>query len=365
MSEDDFKSIIEKIEPINYDAYEKMQNHMNELAKPPGSLGELERISMRISAITGSQDTILDKRCVFVFAADNGVVEEGVASGPQSITASQTINMLNGITGVAVIAKHYKSNLWVTDVGINKKLYHKDLRERKIRMGTNNIAKQEAMTREEVLQAIGIGFETVKEASTNGFQVLGIGEMGIGNTTTSSAVLAALLGLNPEEVQLVIGRGAGLTDSSYEKKIEVIKKTLILHKPEQEDVIGILNKVGGFDLAAMAGAYLGAAYYKIPVVIDGFISIVAALCAVRINPLVKEYLFASHKSHEKGYMLAMEELELTPVLCLDMRLGEGSGCPIMFEVMETACTIARDMATFEQAEIDTAYLEDIMTKDAY
>lgn len=365
MKEEELYEKIGQITSAWMDAKLDTKAYLETLAKPPGSLGELEEIAQQISSITGKRNNHLEKRCVLVFSSDNGVVEEGVASGPQSITAAQTRNMLEGKTGVSVIARHYHTDLMVVDVGINAIVKHNDLIQKKIRMGTNNIAREAAMTKEEVVEAISIGFETVTTAYEAKYDVIGIGEMGIGNTTTSSAVLAAILGLSKEELSSVVGKGAGLTRKAYQKKCFVIEQALCLNEPDGENPMDVLQKVGGFDLAAMTGAYLGAAYYKIPVVIDGFISIVAALCAVRINPFVREYLFASHCSYERGYQLAQKELGISTSLNLGMRLGEGSGCPIMFELMETACMIVRDMATFEEAKINTDYLEEIRIPDAF
>jgi len=192
-----------------------------------------------------------------------------------------------------------------------------------------------------------------------------VGEMGIGNTTTSSAVLAALQRLDRQQVGQVVGRGAGLTDDGYRKKLEAVQNALEVNQPDGKDPIDVLCKVGGLDIAAMAGAFLGAAFSRVPAVIDGFISVVAALAAVRLNPLAREYLFASHQSYERGYRMAVEELGLRPCLLLGMRLGEGSGCPIMFSVMEGACAVAREMATFEQASINTDYLEAIRIPGAF
>lgn len=359
MREQELMEEIQKITSTDKKSFEETKAYQDTLAKPPGSLGELEVIACRIAAITGQMENYVEKRCVMVFSADNGVVEEGIASGPQSLTLSQTQNMLDGLTGVAVLAKHYHSDLWVTDVGINGEIHHPQLISKKIRYGTDNIMKKNAMTREEAVTAIGIGIETVKAAKKAGYQVIGIGEMGIGNTTTSSTVLAALLQLRPDEIRMVVGRGAGLTDLAFRKKLDVVKRALEVNRPKHNDPIDVIAKVGGFDLAAMCGAYLGAAIYQIPVVIDGFISIVAALCAVRMEEKVRDYLFLSHCSHEKGYLQAQRELDLKAALMLDMRLGEGSGCPIMFEIMETACMIVRDMATFQMAKINTDYLEPI------
>ncbi|MDK2808214.1 MAG: nicotinate-nucleotide--dimethylbenzimidazole phosphoribosyltransferase [Clostridiales bacterium] len=344
---------------------DRTKEYLDSLAKPPGSLGELEHMAVRISSITGSIKNNLNRRIVLVFSADNGVVEEGIASGPKEITALQTINMLEGRTGVSVLAKHFGSDLCVTDVGVDADLCHKDLVDRKIRRGTSNIAKMAAMSLEEAIEAVFIGMDTVKNAASKGYQLIGIGEMGIGNTTTSSALLAALLGLPMEAIEEVVGKGAGLTKEGYEKKLWVVKQALLMNQPDRDDPLDCLQKVGGFDLAAMTGAYLGAALYRIPVVIDGFISIVAALCAARLCKDAVSYMFASHHSHERGYELALKALSLRAPLHLDMRLGEGSGCPLMFSMLEAACMIVRDMATFEQANINTDYLEPLKSEDAF
>lgn len=365
MFEQDLKLVLNSIKPTDGRAYEKAVARLDMLAKPPGSLGGLEAIAARLAAITGKSDNDLDKRCVLVFASDNGVVEEGVASAPQAVTAIQTINILNGVTGVAVLAKQFNSDLTVIDVGINADIQHPELINKKIRKSAYNIAKQAAMSREEALKAILVGIDAVRNASEKGFKVIGIGEMGIGNTTTSSAVLSALLELSDSEIASVTGRGAGLTDEAYHKKTAVITSALKVNRPDKDDPVDVISKVGGFDIAAMTGAFIGAAYYRIPVVIDGFISVVAALCAVRLNPLVREYLFASHHSFERGYRMAIEELGMKACLNLDMRLGEGSGCPLMFGIMDGACAIIKHMATFDEAAIDMEYLENIKTPNAF
>jgi nicotinate-nucleotide--dimethylbenzimidazole phosphoribosyltransferase len=365
MKEKDLELVLTSIKATNRAAYEKAMERLDMLAKPPGSLGGLEAIAAKLAAITGSIGSPLDERCVLVFSSDNGVVEEGVASAPQAITAIQTLNILNGITGVAVLAKQFNASLTVIDVGINADIKHPELVNKKIRRSTYNIAKQAAMSREEAIKAILIGIEAVKNASEKGYKVIGIGEMGIGNTTTSSAVLSAILGLSDDEIESVTGRGAGLTDEGFIKKTTGIKTALRVNKPDTNDPIDVISKVGGFDIAAMTGAFIGAAYYHVPVVIDGFISAVAALCATRMNSVVKEYLFASHHSYERGYRLAIEELGMKACLNLDMRLGEGSGCPLMFGIMDAACAIIKNMATFDEAAIDMEYLENINTPNAF
>lgn len=358
-----YKEYITEIKPANKIIEKKARERLDTLAKPLGSLGGLEDIAARLSSVTGKMFNTLDKRQILVFASDNGVFEEGIASAPQSVTLIQSINMIKGITGVGVLAKHANSKVTVIDVGINSDYKNKSLIDRKIRKSTSNIAKGPAMSYEEAEKAVEIGIEAVKNAYENGCNLLGIGEMGIGNTTTTSAVLASLLGISGDKVETLVGRGAGLTDEAYRKKIDVIIKAIKINKPEKNNPIDILSKVGGFDIAAMCGAFIGAAYYKIPVVIDGFISIVSALCAERLNPLAADYMFASHYSFEKGYKLALNELNLEAYLHLNMRLGEGSGCPLMFQIMDSACFMMQNMATFDEALIDDEYIKNISKSD--
>lgn len=326
------------------------------LAKPPKSLGVLEEISVRFAGMTGKLYNEAKRRRILIFSADNGVVAEGVTSAPQSVTLAQTINFVRGLTGVAVLAKHYHTELRVYDVGINAEFHQPGVIDRKIAMGTRNLAVEPAMTREQALAAIAVGVEAAEQAKTEGVEILGIGEMGIGNTTTSSAILSCLLNLPAEETT---GRGGGVNDQGFARKKEIIDGAIALHHPDPKDVVDVLAKLGGFDIAAMCGAFLGAAANRIPVVIDGYISVVAALCAARICPECRNYMFASHISCERGYALAIAELGIKPMFQLEMRLGEGSGCPIAFEVIDGALTVLRDMATFDEARIDDGYLGEI------
>ncbi|MCL2526839.1 MAG: nicotinate-nucleotide--dimethylbenzimidazole phosphoribosyltransferase [Defluviitaleaceae bacterium] len=351
---------IASIKPLESKAMEQAQARLDSLIKPPGSLGELENIAAKLSGISGSLYNDISKRCVIVFASDNGVTEEGISAAPQAVTYIQTINFTKGITGVAVLAKQFGADLIVVDVGVNADIDHPAIQNKKIRKGSWNITKQPAMTREEAMQAITTGIEAVTEAVKKGYKLIGIGEMGIGNTTTSAAILSAITNTPPNQTA---GKGAGLTEENYRNKVNVIKTALELNKPNPADPIDILAKVGGFDIAAMAGAYIGAAINQVPVVIDGFISIVAALCAAKLAPLAKEYMFPSHASFEQGYKIAAAALGVTPPLHLDMRLGEGSGCPLMFAIMDGACAMMRDMGTFEQGNIDDEYLEEVRDAD--
>ena len=353
------ESLLESIEPLSKSAMESAKIRQDALAKPPESLGRLEELSIQLAGITGTIHNTMDKTHLLVFAADNGVVEEGVSSAPQSVTLMQTINLTRAKTGASVLAKHFGSGITVCDVGVNAVITEPKVLNRKIAFGTQNIAKGPAMTREQAEKAILIGAELAMQTEAN---AMGVGEMGIGNTTTSSAVLSVLLGA---EVETVTGRGGGITDSAFLKKKQVITQAIVLNQPDPKDPVDVLSKVGGFDLAAMCGAFLGGAASHRPMVIDGFISVVAALCAVRLCPTVRDYLVPSHASYEIGYKLAMEELGLQPIFLLNMRLGEGSGCPLAFQVLSAACAILNDMATFDQAGIDDGYLEEIREGDKF
>lgn len=343
-------------------AADAAKKRLDSLAKPPGSLGRLEDIAVKLAGITGKVCNTLDRRCVIIMCSDNGVVEEGVASAPKSVTYAQTINFIRGITGVAVLAKCSNSDLMVVDVGIDADVEFPCVINRKIRKSTSNLAKEPAMSRDEALSAILTGIGMAGEACRKGYRMIGVGEMGIGNTTTSSAVLCALTGIDPD---LAVGKGAGLTDEGFEKKKRIIRDAIVKHRPDPEDPIDVVSKVGGFDIAAMAGVYLGAAYYRLPVVIDGFISAVAALAAARMASLSVGYMIPSHASCEPGYAYTVRELGLEPVLDLGMRLGEGSGCPIMFMIVDAACAVIRDMATFAEAGIGDEYLENIRGEECF
>ena len=352
-------TLVREVLPLDRSAMTAAEEYQARLAKPPGSLGRLEEISIQLAGITGRVHNALNKKQLLVFAADNGVVAEGVSSAPQSVTKQQTINLMRGKTGAAVLAKHFGCGLTVCDVGVNADIYESTVLNRKIAYGTQNICTGPAMTREQTLQAILTGAEIARTVDAD---VIGVGEMGIGNTTTSSAVLAVLLGA---DVEAVTGRGGGITEESFRKKKAVIRTAIEVNRPDRDDVVGVLSKVGGFDLAAMCGAFLGAAAARRPAVIDGLISAAAALCAVRLCPNVRGYLVPSHASFEIGYRLAMEAMDLRPLFDLGMRLGEGSGCPLAFQVLDAACAVINDMATFDEAGINDDYLDEIRRGDQF
>lgn len=352
-------ALVREVLPLDRGAMTAAEEYQARLAKPPGSLGRLEEISIQLAGITGRVHNALNKKQLLVFAADNGVVAEGVSSALQSVTKQQTINLMRGKTGAAVLAKHFGCGLTVCDVGVNADIYESTVLNRKIAYGTQNICTGPAMTREQTLQAILTGAEIARTVDAD---VIGVGEMGIGNTTTSSAVLAVLLGA---DVEAVTGRGGGITEESFRKKKAVIRTVIEVNRPDRDDVVGVLSKVGGFDLAAMCGAFLGAAAARRPAVIDGLISAAAALCAVRLCPNVHGYLVPSHASFEIGYRLAMEAMDLRPLFDLGMRLGEGSGCPLAFQVLDAACAVINDMATFDEAGINDDYLDEIRRGDQF
>ena len=353
------QEILQTITPLDRDAMERAAKRQAQLAKPPGSLGRLEDLSIQLAGITGNVHNKIEKKHLLVFAADNGVVAEGVSSAPQSVTLMQTINLTRHKTGASVLCRHFDCEITVCDVGVNADIKESTVLNRKIAYGTQNIVHGPAMTREQAIRAILTGVELAQKTEAD---VIGIGEMGIGNTTTSSAVLSVLLGASVEDVT---GRGGGITDDSFRKKKEVIKTAIAVNHPDRNDVIDVLTKVGGFDIAAMCGAFIGAAASHRPVVIDGFISAVAALCACKLCPNVQGYLIPSHASYEIGYKLAMDAMDLQPIFLLGMRLGEGSGCPLAFEVLSAACAVLNDMATFAEANIDDGYLEEIRTGDNF
>lgn len=365
MTEQELLTLNEKIEKLDEEAMEAARARQEKLAKPPGSLGVLEEISIQMAGITGQVKNTIEKTCVLVMCADNGVVEEKVASTPQSVTLAQTINFTRRLTGIGALAESFGSELLIVDVGINgtvpENLYTevpfantRSIVNRSIARGTKNLAKEAAMTRAQALEAIQIGIEMAWAIDAADIDLMGIGEMGIGNTTTSAALLCALTSHTAEET---VGRGGGLDDTHLCRKKEIVQAAA--DRCEGKDVLGILAEVGGFDIAAMAGAFIGAALHKIPVVIDGYISVVAALVASHLAPACKQYMFASHQSCEQGYRLAIKELGLSPFLQLQMRLGEGTGCPLAFKIIEGACGVMNRMATFEEAQIDDGYLEEL------
>jgi nicotinate-nucleotide--dimethylbenzimidazole phosphoribosyltransferase len=361
MGEIDYKQAINEIKGADEAAMNEAREYCDQLIKPLGSLGKLEEIAVRLAGITGQVKNTVDKRAVVVIAADNGVYEEGVAAAPQEFTRLQAINMTRGICGVNVLSDAANADVVVVDIGIMSPAGAgpagtSQVLDRNVKRGTDNIAKGPAMTREEAEEAIQVGFDVATELFNKGYDILGTGEMGIGNTTTTSACAIALLEVTPE---IAVGRGAGLTDEALANKIEVVKKALATNKPNKNDPVDVLAKVGGLDIAGLTGCYLAAAYNRKPILIDGAIAAVAALIAARLCPPAKDFMIATHRSTEPSYGAIATELKITPFLEMEMRLGEGSGCALAFPIIAGACTMMNYMGTFADISFDDSVLVDI------
>jgi nicotinate-nucleotide--dimethylbenzimidazole phosphoribosyltransferase len=339
----------DKILPLDYDVMVTAQKRLDSLTKPLGSLGTLEDIIVKLSGINGTPFPAADKKAVIIMCADNGVVEEGVSSCPKSVTASVTENFTRGITGINVFSRLTNAKQVIVDIGVDAELSDDKIINKKIRNGTWNMAKGPAMTQNEAIQGILCGIEIVKDLKGQGINMLATGEMGIGNTSTSSAMTAVFTG---SPVEKLVGVGSGLSKKAFENKIDVIKRALEINAPDPNDPIDVLAKVGGFDIAGLTGCFLGAAVYRIPIMIDGFISAVAALTAVRIHSGVKNFIFPSHGSAEPGNVLVMEALELEPMLNLHMRLGEGTGAALGFQLIDAAIAAYTQMGSFDDAKIE-------------
>ena len=343
--ETDLEQVIRQIRPLDEHAMEQAKKQWNSIAKPLHSLGKLEEHIIRIAGITGDPDVKIEEKALIVMCADNGVVEEGVTQTGQEVTAIVAENFLSGETSAAIMCKKAGARILPIDIGMAGKT---KVPGHKVACGTRNFAKEPAMTRDQALQSILTGVRIVEEQKKAGVELLATGEMGIGNTTTSSAVLAALLQIDPEKVT---GRGAGLTSAGLLRKIQVIRQALALHKPDANDPVDVLAKVGGFDIGGLAGVYLGAAKMRLPVLIDGFISGTAALLACRLCPEAKEYMIASHKSKEPGMQILLKALGLSASLDCDMCLGEGTGAVAFFPVLDMAA-VYRQMSTFADIQVE-------------
>lgn len=350
------QEVLDGIKGADKDVLEQAQKHMDSLIKPLGSLGKLESMAVKLAGITGQVHNNIDKKCSIVMVADNGICDEGVAGSPQDITLVQGMNMTKGICGMGVLSAHAGADIKVVDMGIMSDYNNDKVYNRKIKYGTDNFAKGPAMTREEAVRAFEVGIEMVELAVSEGYKIIGTGEMGIGNTSSTSAVFMAMTGASAD---VAVGKGGGLTDEALIHKKKVIENAIKLNAPDKNDPIDVVAKVGGLDIAGMAGCFLGAAYYRVPVVIDGVISALAAYVAAQLNPLVKDFMFSSHKSKEPVYDLIFDELGMQPILDMDMRLGEGTGCALAFNIISAACAIMNNMATFEDIAYDDSYRIDI------
>jgi nicotinate-nucleotide--dimethylbenzimidazole phosphoribosyltransferase len=341
--------IIARIKPLDEKAMAEVRARQDTLTKPPGSLGQLESLSIQVAGITGTPRPRINHKVVFTLAGDHGVVREGVSAFPSEVTPQMVYNFLRGGAGINVLARHVGARVVVADLGVATELKrHPDLKDKKVAMGTANMAEGPAMSRTEAIRSIEAGMELVEEELGRGLDIIGTGDMGIGNTTASSAVTSVITGAN---VALVTGRGTGLDDTGLRKKVEIIEKAIRMNHPDPKDGIDVLSTVGGLEIGGIAGLILSGASHGIPVVIDGFISGAAALIAATLCPRVKSYLIASHQSVERGHRIILQHLGLKPLLDLDLRLGEGTGAALGMSLTEASVRILEEMATFAEAGV--------------
>ncbi len=344
---------IEMIPSLNESVREKALDRLANQARPAGSLGVLEGISARLAAIAGKIDVRLNNKVIITCAGDHGVVEEGVSLFPQEVTLQMVDNFVNGGASINALGRHIGATVKAADLGVNYDfdpslpIFHK-----KVRKCTSNMAKGPAMSREEAVRCLEAGIEIVNELFEEApVDILGTGDMGIGNTTPSSAIVAAFSGIPVEELT---GRGTGIDDDGLKNKIDVIKRALEVNKPDPEDGIDVLSKVGGFEIGGLAGLVIGAASKGIPVVCDGLISTAGAMIACKVAPKAKDFLFASHKSVEAGHRFMHEWLGLEPVIDLGFRLGEGTGAALTIDLLDAATRVLAEIKTFEEVNIKNA-----------
>ncbi len=338
-----------EIEPADKSAYNAAEERWGSIAKPLGSLGLFEDAVCRIAAVQGTPDVDISQRTAVVLCADNGVVREGVSQSDSSVTSLCTREIAEGRSNINALAKTYGADVIAIDIGIAEDLKCDKLIDRKIARGTNNIAAGAAMTREEAECAICVGMDIVKELKKSGINIIVSGEMGIGNTTTSAAIASVLLGLEPREIT---GRGAGLDSAGLARKISVIERAINVNRPDRNDPLNVLSKLGGFDIAGMVGLFLGGAVYHIPIVIDGMISVVSALLAKRIVSDCTDYMLTSHVSAEPVGKLLLDDLGLKPVITAEMRLGEGTGGIMLLPLLDGALNIYNNAHRFDEIGLE-------------
>lgn len=336
------------ITPLDQSAMEAARTRQQELTKPAGSLGRLEEIAIQVAGITGQPVPEIRRKAVIVMAGDHGVTAEGVSAYPAEVTPQMVYNFLRGGAAINALAKFARAGVIIVDIGVATDIAHPDLISRKIAYGTANMAKGAAMTREQMIEAISVGIDVFEAQFEQGIDLVATGDMGIGNTTASSAIAAALLG---KPVSSMTGRGTGINDEQLAHKIEVIERALEQNRPDPRDPFDVLIKVGGFEIAGLAGVIIAAAARRVPIVIDGLISGAAALLAVEMQPIIRDYLFAGHRSVEQGHRLMLEHMRLAPVLDLNLRLGEGTGAVLAMNIIEAALRAHREMATFAEAGV--------------
>ena len=337
------------IKPVDKEAMAQAQARQDMLTKPQGSLGRLEQLSIQLAGIQGKPIPQIKHKAIIVMAGDHGVVAEKVGNYPQEVTAQMVYNFLRGGAGINVIVRQVGARVIVVDMGVATELEaNPRLLSRKVALGTRNIARGPAMTEEQAVKAIEVGIEIVRAEVAKGLDIVGAGDMGIGNTTPSAAICAVM---TKKPAARVTGRGTGLTDEQLAHKVEVVKRALEVNNPDPEKPLEVLAKVGGFEIGGLAGVMLGAAAHRIALVIDGFISGAAALIATALSPGLRDYLIAGHVSAEPGHRLLLEHLGLKPLLDLGMRLGEGTGAALGIFLAETSAKILAEMATFAEAGV--------------
>ncbi len=341
---------LDAIHPVGEEQLDAIRAHQNSLTKPPGSLGVLESLAERLCLIQKTTVPSVKNKVALVFAADHGVAKEGVSAYPPEVTPQMVLNFLSGGAAVNVLARQAGVRVVVVDMGVDYDFGGDlpGLTSRKIRRGTDPITQGPAMSRDEALQAIQTGIDVVAAAVADGAQLIATGDMGIGNTTPSAAITACLTGRAPD---VVTGRGTGLDDVALANKVKAVERAFAANIPDPTDPLGVLAALGGFEIGAICGAIMGAAALRVPVVVDGFISGAGALLAAAFNPSVKGYLIAGHCSVEPGHQVALDHLGLEPILTLNMRLGEGSGAVLAMNVVEAACRVTNEMASFADAGV--------------
>lgn len=339
---------IKQIGDLDGKAMEEAQMRLDSLIKPPGSLGVLEEMAVRLAGITGQVRPRVEGKSVIVMAGDHGVVEEGVSIAPSEVTVQMMQAFMDGTSGIGVLARHAGARLVVVDVGVLTPVTIPGVLQCKVRAGAGNIAAGPAMSREEAVKALEVGIEVAWSEIDAGSNLLATGDMGIGNTTPSSAILAAFGGYTAEEAT---GRGTMVNDEVLKLKIAAINRALKMNRPDPEDALDVLAKVGGLEIAGLAGVILGAAARRTPVLIDGFITSAAALVACKLQPKARAYMIASHLSGEQGHRLMLDLLDLRPVVHLNMRLGEGTGAALTMSLVEAATKIMGEMASFNEAGV--------------
>lgn len=337
-----------KIQPLDKEIGQKVRKYIDTLTKPPGSLGRLEELAIRLAEITRKDFPVVSPPGVIVFAADHGVVEEGVSAFPQEVTVQMVLNFLNNGAAINVFSRQIGAIFEVVDIGVAGDVDYDGVVKQKVRPGTANFCEQDAMTREEAEKAIMIGYERAERMIAQGCKCLIVGEMGIGNTTSSSAILSVL---SDQDISLLVGKGTGIASEKLIHKQTVISNALNKRKPDRNDPIDILTKVGGLEIAGMTGAMLAAAANRIPVLVDGFICTISALLAKEICPTAGDYMIVGHQSVEPGHQIALQLLGKKPILDLNLRLGEGSGAAVAFPILQSAVLMLKEMATFTSAGI--------------